>query len=80
VDEYLAMGKPVVAANTDAMQIFGDKVYLASDPSAFPALIDLALSENNEDRRRQRIGLARQHTWTESAKQIHLAIKNTISS
>jgi teichuronic acid biosynthesis glycosyltransferase TuaH len=79
VDEYLAMGKPVVATRTDAMQIFDDKVYLAATPAAFPALIDLALSEDNEERRCQRIGLARQHTWAESAKQIHLAIKNTIS-
>lgn len=79
VDEYLAMGKPVVATSTIAMQIFGDHVYLAAGPEDFPALIDLALSDNNEERRRQRIDLARTHTWTESVKQIHLAIKKTSS-
>jgi len=79
VDEYLAMGKPVVATRTEAMQIFGGNVYLAENPPAFPPLIDQALSEDNEERRRQRIELARQHTWAESAKQMHLAIKNTIS-
>ena len=79
VDEYLAMGKPVVATRTEAMEIFGGNVYLAENPAAFPPLIDQALSEDNEERRRQRIELARQHTWAESAKQMHLAIKNTIS-
>jgi teichuronic acid biosynthesis glycosyltransferase TuaH len=61
------------------MQIFGGNVYLAENPAAFPPLIDQALSEDNEERRRQRIELARQHTWAESVKQMHLAIKNTIS-
>jgi teichuronic acid biosynthesis glycosyltransferase TuaH len=78
VDEYLAMGKPVVATRTDAMQIFGDNVYLAATAEEFPGLIGLALGEDSEERRRNRIGLARQHTWTESAKQIYLAIKNTV--
>lgn len=78
VDEYLAMGKPVVASRTDAMEIFGDNVYLAATPDEFPALIDRALTENNEERRIERIALARQHTWTESARQIYLAIKDTI--
>jgi glycosyltransferase involved in cell wall biosynthesis len=77
VDEYLAMGKPVIATRTEAMQIFGDNVYLGAEPAAFPALIDRALAENNEERRRQRIDLARTHTWTESARQIHLAINKT---
>ncbi len=78
VDEYLAMGKPVVATRTDAMQIFGDDVYLATTAEEFPDLISLALGEDSEERRRNRIRLARQHTWTESAKQIYLAIKNTV--
>ncbi len=32
IDEYLAMGKPVVATKTDAMTIFGDYIYLAEKP------------------------------------------------
>jgi glycosyltransferase involved in cell wall biosynthesis len=80
VDEYLAMGKPVVASRTEAMQIFGDQVYLAGAPDEFPALIDQALTEDNATRRQQRIDLARTHTWTESVKQFHLAVHQTLSN
>lgn len=79
VDEYLAMGKPVVATNTDAMQIFEDQVYLADTPEAFAPLIDQALRENTPQRKQERIALARTHTWAESVKQLHLAVNKTLS-
>ena len=80
VDEYLAMGKPVIATRTDAMEIFGDTVYVAGSPSEYPGLIDRALAEDNQQLRQKRIDLARTHTWAESVHQIHLAIDKTQSS
>jgi glycosyltransferase involved in cell wall biosynthesis len=63
VDEYLAMGKPVVATRTETMDLFGDTVYLADRPEDYPRLIDLALSQDDLHRREQRIRLANTHTW-----------------
>jgi teichuronic acid biosynthesis glycosyltransferase TuaH len=80
VDEYLAMGKPVIASATEAIKIFEGTVYVAGSPQEYPALIDQALTEDNETLRQKRIALARTHTWAESVRQIHLAIHKTISS
>lgn len=78
VDEYLAMGKPVVATKTHAMQIFGEHAYTAEKPEEYPALIEKALAEDNDEKQRQRIALAHRHTWKDSVEQLSLAIQNTI--
>jgi glycosyltransferase involved in cell wall biosynthesis len=62
VDEYLAMGKPVVATKTHAMQIFGEHAYTAEKPEEYPALIEKALAEDNDEKQRQRIALAHRNT------------------
>jgi len=77
VDEYLAMGKPVVATKTHAMQIFGKDAYTAEGPGEYPALIKKASQEDNADRRQRRIALAHSHTWENSVEQLSLAIQNT---
>src|SRR5690606_36406385 len=40
VDEYLAMGKPVVALATHAMQLFSDHTYLAESKEEYIELIE----------------------------------------
>jgi teichuronic acid biosynthesis glycosyltransferase TuaH len=79
IDEYLAMGKPVIATRTEAMDIFGDTVYLAGTPADYPVLARKALSENNEEKRGARIRLARSHTWAQSIAALDQAILNTIA-
>lgn len=79
VDEYLAMGKPIVATKTDAMQIFEDCVYVAEKPADYPGLIERALSQDNDFLKKKRIHLARTHTWENSVKQMNLAIDKTLS-
>ncbi len=76
IDEYLAMGKPVVATKTETMEIFREVVYLGKNAGDYIALITKALKEEgNEDLIRQRIELARAHTWENSVIQISDAIK-----
>jgi teichuronic acid biosynthesis glycosyltransferase TuaH len=77
VDEYLAMGKPVVATRTETMQIFGDTVYLADKAEDYPGLIDLAIAERSESRPAERIRLANSHTWEASVQQIYSLIDKT---
>jgi glycosyltransferase involved in cell wall biosynthesis len=70
VDEYLAMGKPVVATRTETMEIFSDCVYLADKPADYPGLIERALKENSPSLAQKRIDLARTHTWTASTDKL----------
>jgi teichuronic acid biosynthesis glycosyltransferase TuaH len=79
IDEYLAMGKPVVATRTRAMELFGDAVFTAENPAEYPGLVDKALAEDNNIARGKRIALAHTHTWENSVKELLLAIGNTLS-
>jgi len=80
IDEYLAMGKPVVATNTPAVGIFGDTVYLAADRHEFVAEIAKALDENSADRVEKRIALAHSHTWENSVGELYKAINKVIKN
>ena len=70
IDEYLNMGKPVVATKTKAMKIFDQYVYLAESCKDYPKLIALALDEDSENKREERIQFASQHTWQNSVGKI----------
>ena len=74
IDEYLAMGKPVVASATQAMEYFGEHVYLGSTAAEYERCIADALENTAPDRRQARIRMARQHTWQNSVKNIYKAI------
>jgi teichuronic acid biosynthesis glycosyltransferase TuaH len=80
IDEYLAMGKPVVATRTPAMELFGDFVYTAEKPTDYPDLLDKAIAEDNSATRERRIALAHTHTWENSVRELLLAIENTALS
>lgn len=74
IDEYLAMGKPVVATATRAMDIFRDHTYLAAHKEDYPTLIRKALNEDQEELRKDRITFARSHSWENSVQAIYDAI------
>lgn len=74
IDEYLAMGKPVVATLTKTMELFKDHVYLASQPSAYPELIHKALKEHSPEKARLRIAFAQSHTWQNSIQCLYEGI------
>ncbi|HZY81987.1 MAG TPA: glycosyltransferase [Cyclobacteriaceae bacterium] len=74
IDEYLAMGKPTVATNTKAMEIFAAETYLAATPDEYIQQITKALAENDSALREQRVATARSHTWENSVKDIYEAL------
>ncbi len=74
VDEYLAMGKPVVATSTEAMQIFLNYTYLATNKNQYIKFIEKALYENSENLMISRRQFASTHTWENSVSQIYNAI------
>lgn len=73
VDEYLALGKPVVATRTKAMEIFEKYVYLASNKEEYVALIEKALTGNSTEKQKERKAFACTHTWENSVKEIYKA-------
>jgi teichuronic acid biosynthesis glycosyltransferase TuaH len=74
VDEYLAMGKPVVATRTKTMELFKNHTYLADKPDEYPGLIQKAIDENSPQGEEERIRFAQSHTWTNSTAILYDAV------
>lgn len=74
IDEYLAMGKPVVATKTDAMSIFENYVYLGGNSEDYIYLIEKAMNENSEQLQEKRKLFASTHSWENSVKEIYKAL------
>ncbi|MFT3704727.1 MAG: glycosyltransferase [Agriterribacter sp.] len=75
VDEYLAMGKPVIATTTKTMELFRDHVYLCSSLNEYKAAVEKALTENTEENKRRRIQFAKSHSWENNVQAIYQQIK-----
>lgn len=75
IDEYLAMGKPVVATRTKAMEIFEEHVYLANNKEEYSLLLQKALTENSVEKEEQRKTFAAAHTWENSVAEIYTSIE-----
>lgn len=74
IDEYLAMGKPVVATLTRAMEIFSEHTYLGKDKEAYITLIQKALDEDDAALQQKRKDFAASHTWENNVAEIYDAI------
>jgi glycosyltransferase involved in cell wall biosynthesis len=74
IDEYLAMGKPVVATATRAMEIFNEHTYLGKDKEDYVTLIQKALDEDDADLQQNRKDFAASHTWENNVAEIYHAI------
>ena len=78
IDEYPAMGKPVVATSTHTMRdVFADYTYLAgSTPLAWVDALHTAVTEATDaPLREKRIAFAQTHSWENSVKKIYETIK-----
>ncbi len=74
IDEYLVMGKPVVATYTDFMKSFLPFVHLCAGREEYEAGIEKALTETgNRELNRQRQQFALSHTWENSVGKIYTA-------
>lgn len=74
IDEYLAMGKPIIATKTKAMEMFKEYVYLADTKEDYVVLLEKALAENTEELIEKRKEFAKSHTWTNNVKAIYDSI------
>lgn len=75
IDEYLAMGKPVLATNTPAMEYFKEYVFLAEGLDDYLENLDLALRSDSDEIRASRRAFAQSHTWENNVNEIYRAIE-----
>jgi teichuronic acid biosynthesis glycosyltransferase TuaH len=79
VDEYLAMGKPVVATYTEFMKGFLPWVHLCNKWEEYELAIEESVAEkNNIELKEKRQAFALTHTWESSVKKIYNIYKNEI--
>lgn len=78
VDEYLAMGKPVIATRTGTMELFKEHTYLCSSLQEYQQAVDCALQENNSEKESQRIHFARSHSWQNNVQRIYKYIRENL--
>jgi glycosyltransferase involved in cell wall biosynthesis len=71
IDEYLAMGKPTVATDTPAMQMFLPHVHLALGVDAYVQAIEKALQPVTAVERQAGIDCAKGHTWEACVEKIY---------
>lgn len=79
VDEYLALGKPVIATRTHTMELFSDHVYLCNDINDYKIAVEKALSENTPENQQSRIAFARSHSWKNNVQQIYNQIEKFLN-
>lgn len=80
IDEYLALGKPVVAVKTPAMEMFKEHTYLADNQDDFLTKITNALAEDNQQKQQARIQFALSHSWENCIQKMYTAIQTSESN
>jgi glycosyltransferase involved in cell wall biosynthesis len=78
VDEYLALGKPVIATRTGTMELFREHVYLCTSLSEYQDAVESALKDNCEEKSAQRILFARSHSWKNNVDNIYRRIREVL--
>jgi len=72
IDEYLAMGKPVVATKTPFMEeVFSEYTYLGNTAEEYVILIERALNENSDELIKARKDFAATHSWENNVLKIY---------
>lgn len=73
IDEYLALGKPIVATSTHTMRtVFANHTHLAITVDEWIEALRIAIKEsNNQDLAETRIAFAKTHSWEHSVKVIY---------
>ncbi|TSA24095.1 MAG: glycosyltransferase family 1 protein [Bacteroidetes bacterium] len=75
IDEYLAMGKPVVATRTEAMEMFSNYCFLGTTPEDYCKLIEEAFRTDTPELHEKRIRLGRLHSWENNTRELFKAIE-----
>lgn len=83
LNEYLAMGKPVISAALPEIIRFNEDnsniVYVAKDSEDFIRFIEIAMAENTDYLAQRRIAVASKNSWPSRIEQMSLLINDRIS-
>lgn len=79
VDEYLALGKPVIATKTDTMELFREHTYLCSNVKEYQDAVEHALKDTSKEKIKQRILFAQSHSWENNVKNIYSQIQKNLT-
>lgn len=78
-DEYLAMGKPMVATRTDGMKMFEEYSFLCETPADYISRIEQVLSEPQTPVLiSSRKKFAGAHNWESCVRQLDKALSNSL--
>lgn len=80
IDEYLAMGKPVVATQTKAMEYFSNHCSLATTNNEWLINIETELTTDTTKKQEQRMQFAQQHSWGNNVETIYNLIEKHIGN
>ncbi len=70
INEYLAAGKPVIATRfSEDIESFQECAYIAGSHEAFLSMISTAITEDDAQKKEQRIWVASQNTWEKRVEQ-----------
>jgi teichuronic acid biosynthesis glycosyltransferase TuaH len=75
IDEYLAMGRPVVATRTRTMELFADYAYLATSRHEWLAQLAQVLVLPDPERAARGVAFAQSHTWPASVAKLYEAMR-----
>lgn len=78
IDEYLALGKPVIATATLTMKMFKKQVYLCSSIEDYQQALLSSLAENDDKLKAERIIFAHSHSWKNSVIKLYEYIQSYI--
>ena len=76
IDEYLALGKPVIATRTKAMSLFEEYVWNCDSADTYIKAIHETIQNNNDSIINLRVQFAHSHTWENSVNKLYQAIKS----
>ena len=79
VDEYLALGKAVIATRTATMELFREHTYLCTSAVEYQEAIEKALAEDSDEKARQRILFAQSHSWKNNVNRLYNCIEDSLS-
>ena len=79
VDEYLALGKPVIATKTDTMELFREHTYLCTNVKEYQDAVEQALKDTSKEKIKQRILFAQSHSWENNVNNIYRQIQENLT-
>jgi uncharacterized SAM-binding protein YcdF (DUF218 family)/glycosyltransferase involved in cell wall biosynthesis len=82
LNEYLAMGVPVVATELPEIRRFndrhGDVLAVARDADEFAERVQVAMNDRHPDKASRRVAVARENSWTVRLEQMSALIESAI--